>query len=275
MLIGVNQPSPITFSLNNATWLSTDNGSALVDGRPSRRSRIAWPGGAPSLTQSFDLRALWTAPTAIRIVALLGLGIPAGVRIEVRGRRQADAGWTYALGGAALTQRTVGLPGGAVCHWLVLPAGLDPLVGLEWRFFNDDDGAIWAGGGGPVDIGEIVAMPAADLPHDRNWAMRLVDPSRLARSLGGQVSGVIRTPWRELRCALSPVELALVRGPGLDWQSIGASAAGGRRVALVPRTVTPLELHRTAVYGVAEIAETGHLGGDYYSSSITVSEVPA
>lgn len=275
MLIGVNQPSPIAFSLNNATWLSADAGTALVDGRPSRRSRIGWPAGTPTLAQSIDLRAFWATPTLIRIVALLGLGIPAGVRMELRGRRQADAGWTYALGGLALTQFTVALPGGAVCHWIVLPTGLDPLVGLEWRIFNDRAGATWAVGGTPVDIGEAVAMPAADLPHERSWTLRLVDPSRLTRSIGGQVSGAIRTPWREASLGLVAADLAAMRGGGLDWQVIEAGAAGGRRVVAIPRHMSAADLHRTAIYGVAQIDASTHLGGDQYGSRITLSEVPA
>lgn len=275
MLIGVNQPSPITLSLNGATWLSADAGSALVDGRPSRRSRIAWPAGTPTLTQSIQLRALWVAPTPIRIVALLGLGIPAGVHIELRGRRQADAGWTHILGGLALTQRTVQLPGGAVSHWLVLPHGLDPLVGLEWRIINDRAGSTWAAPGTPVDIGEMVAMPAADLPHERSWTLRLVDPTRITRSIGGQVSGAARTPWREATLGLAAADLLAMRGGGLDWQAIEAAAAGGRRLVVIPRSSSPNELHRTALFGVAQIDESTHVGGDLYGSRLTVSEVPA
>jgi len=261
MLIGYGQPA-ITPSVDGA---SAVNLAALVDGRPSSVARIG--GGASSVR----LRADWIGAVAVRLVAALGLTCPVGTAIALTGKRLGDADYSYPLGAA--TQAVMDLVDGSRAAWFVLPADNDSLVGLQLQFEASD-----------FDAGELVVLQAVDLPIQGDWEAGRIDPSTADRTLGGGVNVVPRRTYRRLQFALTPDQLAVVRGAeldgGMDWDRLDYALRGDARAAAVPRWGRPdainiAELHRTALYGRVVPGSIAHRGGDYYSSSgWTFEEVP-
>ncbi|RPE81854.1 hypothetical protein EDC50_1056 [Vulcaniibacterium tengchongense] len=140
-------------------------------------------------------------------------------------------------------------------------------------------------GGGVIDIGELVAMPAVEIDIEPNWVVDDIDPTESRRTLASQVSSVRRQAYRRFEAALSADAVAKVRAGGLangaDWGIVRAALLGDRRGAVIPRWKHPdggidaAELNRTAIYGIGRLAKVRHLGGDQYGSDIAFEEVPA
>lgn len=288
MLIGYSMPAVTAIALSGGAgyaWLTSDNGSACYDGKPARRARLRWRNDAvPAIGHTLSI-TLDIASTPLRVVAALGLkNVPAGAKVEVYGKRAADAGNTYNFGGSNIGT-VVKLADGSFAAWFVLPATATAVEKIEFRFFNDAAGVTWATAVTTVDIGELVAMPAVDVDIEPEWAVEPVDPSQSSLSLAAQPSTVRRQAYRRLECSITPDGVAKARAGGLangmDWSRLQVAMFGDARVVGIPRLLTPAgtvdtaELHRTALYGTARIGATGHLGGDYYAASATFQEVPA
>lgn len=304
MLIGYDPPA--------ADWVVSGTGAAFVtdvllqNGAPAEATRVRWlSSGAPAIGQYVEIQALWPVAAPIRVLALLGLqylagadsplvysiaaALPAGVKIEVRGRRVGDPAYTYALGGNALTQRTLRLPNGSAAAWFVVDADNDPLIGVAFRIYNDVNGATWADSSTFVDIGEGVINPAVEVCGRPGWSVRLVDPTQKQRTLGSQVHKVARRAYREARLQLSPATLAETRGEGLsngqDFETIENALSGAVPAVVVPHylgesgTFDDLELHRTALFGVAEPEPISHVANSsarnrMYEAGWLFEEVP-
>lgn len=211
--------------------------------------------------------------------------MPAGTKLEIRGRRQSDPTPVYALGGNALTQRTVALPDGSVAAWFVFDAANTPLIGLEIRIYNDVSGGTVFTAASTVDVGEIAILQAVDVLLDRGWRRVPIDPTVRSRTIGGQLASVARRHYRRYTVELLADEVARVRDSALansmDWEKLEAALVGDQRCAALLRwrdsagAIDADELHRTAVYGVcSEMPGIEHLGGDYYGSNLTFDEVP-
>lgn len=263
MLIGFSSWTA-TPTVNGATAV---NLPALVDGRPSSIVRVSGGAGVARL------RLDWSASQPIRVVAALGLTCPAGTAVKLTGRRSGDAGYAYALGGNSASQQVVAAVDGSRAAWFVLPASNSPLVGVQLEL------AV-----GAFDIGELVAHQAADVAIEPGWETDRVDPSILERTLGGSVNVVPRRTYRRLRCTLTAQALAAVRQQGLennlDWERLAFAASAGGRVTAIPRwgrdaAIDPAEIHRTAIYGLANSGAFSHAGGAFYKSGLwTIEEVP-
>ena len=283
MLIGHSMP-PVTAcnfigsGAGNA-WLTADGYAALFDGKPARAARMRWRNdAAPSIAHAVIVSMTFASAFKPRIVALLGLTCGAGVKVEIR---NADA---TPLGGTSLTSRTVQFADGSVGVWVVLD-GTVSTSGLQLHIFNDRNGAPWATSATALDIGEVVAMPAVDVEIQRDWTDELVDPTQSAMTRGAQVVSSRRQAYRRLEVALTAESAARVRAGGLeggmDWHRLRAALLGDRRMVAIPRWRTPggavdgAEINRTALYGVARMGAAGHLGGDFYGTSMAVQEVPA
>lgn len=267
MLISYRRPTDIVWSLAGATWLGDDAGEALTNGRPAAASRIALAGS------SATLRGSWGTAIVPRVVALLGLTLPVGAIIAVAFRRAADAGYTYAPG--APSQPVTQLPDGSRCAWLALPAGLDPVIGVEF--------AISGAQAGPVDIGEAWIGPTVEIAHEAGWARGREDATTLRRSKGGQLFGQSATSWRTLKLNFSAADIADVSGSALldgnaDWEQVEAALQGGQRCCVIPRWrgQSADYLQRTALFAAAtQQGDVQHLSGNLFTRSYTFEELPA
>lgn len=254
MLIGYGMPPVTSVTLAaGSSFLTSDAGSALFDGRPARASRIQRASGSPTLN------LVLASAIVVRLVGLLGLNLPEGVTISV-------------AGSSGVTRK---LADGTVACWIVLPAAAA----------TASVSVVISSTQGMIQIGELVVMPASEVAHQSDWSIDLIDPTQTELSLGSQPASSVRQPYRRLSASFTPDGIEAARGQGLangmDWERLRAAVAMDRRCVVVARWKTPagavdeVELSRTAVYGTARIAQIQHLDGNYYASSIVASEVPA
>jgi hypothetical protein len=263
MLIAHSMPAVTGLDLTGATWLTADGGTALHDGKPARVARLQAT-SAPSITASFG------AAFKPRVIGLLGLrGIAPGTIITAKG---ADGS---ALGGNAGSQPVVRFADGTLGAWIVTD-GTVSTASL----------VVTIAGTGQIDIGELVAMPAADIAIDAGWVQALIDPTEALRGRGSQVSQTARPAYRELSVAFSLAPEAAVRYGGLpdgmDWERLAAALSGRQRCVPIPRwkgqggTVDATKLQAHAMYGIAsEIGETRHMRGPFWAKTMRFEEIPA
>lgn len=261
MLIAYPPPALNTVALTNATWAGTTSGK-LTDGQPATLARLT-TSGTPSITLTF------ASAFVPRVIPLLGLrgAIAAGDIVT------ATTGAGGALGGNSASQAVVQLPDGSLACWIIT-GGTVSTTTVKITINRT----------GTLDIGEVAAMPAVDLPIEKDWKEIPTDPSNLVRTRGGQLVARKLRAWRELPVVFALANQAAARGGGLangmDWQKLDHALAGGARCAAIPRWKTPAggidaaELHRTAIYGVASMGETQHIAGPWYKKTAMFSEVP-
>lgn len=261
MLISYSRPA-ITWSLIGATWLT--DADALTDGRPASVARVQAAG-------AMTLRGTWASGFAPRVVALLGLTLAVGTQVKLAFRRAADAGYTYLAD--VYAQSVTQLPDGSRCVWFVLPSGLDPVIGVEYRI---------ASGAGTIDIGEAWAGRTVEIVHESGWARGVIDPTSLRRSKGGQLFGRSARGWRTLQVRFAPAGQPEVNGAGLadaaDWERVEAALMGGSPCVFIPRWrgQTTDYLQRTAMFGVAtHQGDVQHAAGSLYGRDYVFEEVPA
>lgn len=288
MLFGYDQVTAVAWGLSGGSgtaWLAPDGDAALVDGSPQRRARIRWRNdGSPSTAHTVSLQGAFEAAQSVRLAGLLSLrNIPAGTKVEVRGKRVEDAGYTYALGGNSLTQTVTRLPDGSLGCWWVFDADLDPLVGIEVRVYNDAGGTTVFTASSELDIGELAVFSAVEITVDNDWELALVDPSSRKRSRASQFDILPRPAYRRFTARYTPAfrdqALAGGLGNGLDWQRFEFALSGGRAAAVIPRWAVPgggvdaEAVQSTAIYGRASnFAARRHTRGDIYDGGVSIEE---
>lgn len=278
MLLGYDLPRDWTYAIDAGAFLT--DATALHDRMPAEAVQLKWDSTDPqTVTTAVTISATRTQPFVSRLAALLGTDLPEGLRVELRGRRPADAGNTYELGGNSLTQRLVRQPEGSVgCHW-VLAEGLDPIIGYGLTIYNDASSVVAIAPEAELLIGEIIVAPAIDLPHEvgveETWSEQ-----RTQASVGAQVSVVSRAMYRTLRVQPTFSTHADAREGalpgGLDWQTVQAALARDPFTLAVLYDESPELIQRTGMFGVISGLGIGGLAGRYQRpKSITVREVPA
>jgi hypothetical protein len=277
----------------------------LFNEMPAESTRFLWLAtGSPAITDCLEIQLTFAART-LRAGALLGLqyltgagspmtystaeSLPASVRIEVMGKRQGDAGFTYSLGGNSITQESVSLPDGSTaCCW-VFDAGLSPVIGLSIKIYNDAAGQTWADADTYLDIGEAPFRECVTVPGRPGWSVRRIDPTIRDRTLKSQVHKVARRSYREAKLEIPPMSLEDTRGNGLtnsqDLETIEAALTASAACIFVPHHLgedgafSAAELHRTFLYGVADPDPMSHVENSpanrrRYTHGYTVSELP-
>jgi len=230
-------PAVNAVSLTGGTWLTADAGAALTDGRPSRAARIQRSG-------TVTLTASLATPIVPGVIALLGLNLAAGVNVTAAG--------------ASTT--THALPDGTTCAIL-----------LPTTTASTSSVAVKVSGSGLLHIGELIAMPAVDIPIEPGWATDLIDPSETTRDRGSQIATAARTPYRRLTAALQAQGASMLT----LWHHLRHALTRDRRVIAIPRHTDPASRHLTAHYGTARLGPITHLGGNWFSSTLTLDELPA
>lgn len=285
MLLGYSMPVVTAVALSGnagSAWLTVDGGAACYDGKPARKARLQWAADVVPDVGDYVQVDLTIAATSLRICAVLGLtGVPVGTVVQVYGKRAGDAGATWDFGGQNAAT-VVQFPDGTAGAWFVLPAAAEAVTVVGFRIYNDAAAATWATAATAIDIGELVAMPAVDIPIDKGWAQQRMDPSMRSATRSSQPATSARTPFRVLSCAFSPSPSgeAPVRFGGLDngmdWEAIAAAVAGDNRCAAIPRWADTARVQATAQYGICTgIGPTQHVTGPFWRKEMTFQEVPA
>lgn len=264
-------------------WLTSDDGAACFDGKPARKARFLWRNDAsPTTAHYVQVVATLAALTPVRVIALLGLAnVPAGVSVEVYGKRAGDAGASWNFGGQN-TGTVVQFADGTFGCWIVLPDGAEAVTQIAYRLLNDNGGSTWATAATQVDVGELVGLPAVEVPIDAGWTQVLLDPSVRSDTRGSQVNIDSRAPYRVLASTFSPSGSgeAPVRfgglANGMDWERLATAVAGGGRCAVIPRWASTARIQATAQYGIAaEIGATEHIRGPFWRKQMTFREIPS
>lgn len=275
-LIGFGQPSATaTISGTGASFdTSTDQ---LFDSQPGSVTRCTAVSGAQTTASVTKIQLTFTSATAIRILTMLGVTLPTGLKVTVAGKRTGDSGYPYALSGNALTQRLVTFADGSVGAWWVFPAANTALVGLEISLFNDVGGSSPLSASYEFDIGEIGAFQGLDVRVKRTLKDSLEDPSRLRRSPANQPNKFFRRPYRVLAADITPVASITA------LRSLRYTLATTTTCAFIPQFVTPgtttLDpdlLHETAMFGTmtAPLNFDTIADGLYWQGSMQFQEYP-
>lgn len=246
-------PAVETATLTGGTWLSTDQGAALFDGKPGRSSRIRRTG-------SLAITITLAEAVVPGIVAVLGLNIPPGVQVSAAGA----------------TGTTVRLPDGSVCAWL-FPQASAPVSTVSVEIATTATN---------VDVGEIAIFRVVEVGISDGWAVATIDTSVHTRTKGGQVNTVPGPLYRRLTCTLSGRPTAAVRGGGLggtDWETVAAAIAGRRRSCVVPqyrdmvsKAFDPLLAARSALYGYpTQLPSAENISRQYFTGYMEFEEIPA
>ncbi|WP_099494831.1 hypothetical protein [Stenotrophomonas maltophilia] len=246
-------PAVETATLTGGTWLSTDQGAALFDGKPGRSSRIRRTG-------SLAITITLAEAVVPGIVAVLGLNIPPGLQVSAAGA----------------TGTTVRLPDGSVCAWL-FPQASAPVSTVSVEIATTATN---------VDVGEIAIFRVVEVGISDGWAVATNDTSVHTRTKGGQVNTVPGPLYRRLTCTLSGRPTAAVRGGGLggtDWETVAAAIAGRRRSCVVPqyrdmvsKAFDPLLAARSALYGYpTQLPSAENISRQYFTGYMEFEEVPA
>lgn len=305
MLIGYGAPSSIS-------WVASGVGAAFVsevllnNAVVTETTRLRWlSSGSPAVGQYVELQALWDTPQTVRVLAVLGLQeltgadspltytaparLPAGVRVEVFGRRLSDPGFTYDLGGNSQSERTKRLPNGSTAAAFIFDEDAEELVGLAVRIYNDASGVTWADATTYLDIGEIPFRAAVDVCGAPGVVEQLVLNRLTRQTMEAQTLVVSRRPARRVRVDLTAASLAETRGEaledGMDLQMVEAALADTVPAILVPwwkgqdGTFSSQELHRSLIYGYAEPEPIAHVQNSpanrrQFVTGYTVTELP-
>ena len=266
MLISYSMPVVTSIELTGGTWLTEDDGDACCDGRPARKARLQWDAGT-SLGSCVEIRLNFASEAILRVFGLLGSTLPPGVRIVI--------------GSTAAEARTDYMQDATVGAWLVAPEDIRA-TSCAIRIYNNCNGEVWANSSNIIDIGELWAGPAVEIPADAGWSLSTVEPSDISRSRAAQVNVNRQSAYRVLSCAFSPQPsgTATVRGAGLangmDWEKLAAALRGYQRCVAIAQVKTVEGINNTAIYGVAqEIGETQHLRGQFFRKPMVFAEIPA
>jgi hypothetical protein len=256
MLIGYGMPAVNAVSLNaGSTWLTTDAGAALFDRKPARATRIQRTSGSPTISITLS------SAIVVRVVALLGLNLPAGVTIT-------------AAGVSGATRR---LADGSVACWLVVPAAA-ATASISIAISTTQ---------ATIEIGEVVVMQAVSVRIDAGWQVALVDASQVSENVGMQLAVDPRRPYRRLPVTLSMDSSSNVRAGGLangmDWAQLRYALSRGARCVAIPRwettagsgVVDAAKLHDAALYGIADtLGEIQHVRGPFWRMALAFREIP-
>lgn len=267
---------------------------ALSNGNPGVLTSFRWLSTLSEATTDYvALRGDWLQAIIPRGAWLLGLSLeggafPVGVMFEVRGKRAGDVGYPYALGGNSLTEVSRELPDGSIGIGWLFAEGLDPIIGIEIRIFNDADGATWADADTYVRIGEADAAEGVDVCVSPGWSRTRTDQTEVQRTRGSQLHEVERVNFDSVEVSFAPGtgDEAFRQGlaTGEDWQRIVAlvTRAGARAMVYV-RTedsagaFSSVDLHASMLFGRAQPQRLAHAANsrDRYTLALRVDEVPA
>lgn len=269
--------NPAAWNITSGAWIDS---TGLTDRSPATTALFTWPAGTQTTSTTVILDAQFDAQ-AIGGLAILGTDLPVGTLVQVSGKRQGDAGFTYALGGNSAGQRVVQMPDGSRAVFFLFSAGLDPLIGVQITIYNDVSGAVAIAAGQQITIGEIAAGTVVAIDHDKGAQLRIVDPSKDGRTLAAQDNRVQRKGYRAWKAKPTygtrddAVGGTLTGAP--DWQTLQAKLQADPYVVLTIYADTADRIQQTSIFGrVTQFPDLESLAGPYYGpSEIAVEEIPA
>jgi len=228
--------TPITLpdsgiSITGFTLVTTLAG--LRDGRPGGLTELAWPAGMQTTATTASIDVSFPAAIVPRVAGVIAIrGLPAGLKCTI--------GWATVPGGTAdqhVQESAVveNIVGDLVVYdsWA---AGLGPVYGVRFTFFNDVAGAPAVAAEGAITIGELWASDALHIDARTEGDLGTAGGTITQLSTSGQPFDSIALPRRTLRI---PANWAW---PDEALFNPGSLEAVRNALARAPRTlITPYE----------------------------------
>lgn len=199
MLLSYDRPTDIACSLDGtAAWLSDDQGAYLTNGRPNIKTRLSWITGAQTTSSETVIEATWGVPIVPRIVALIGVSLPLGLKVTVDFHQSGT--WGNNTQTAYVQQMSNDTNG----VWLVFPTGIPASDGVKVHMLNDVSSVAVIAGGAVVDIGELWIGSSATWVILRTVKDDYTDSTERRRTLGQQIFTTRRLPYRKIALDMYP-----------------------------------------------------------------------
>ena len=145
------------------------------------------------------------------------------------------SGGAVALGGDAITNRTVALPNGATAIFAVFPAvSIDTLI---ITIYNDKSGATWATASEYVDLGEVWIGEGADFQIANDVQIQYEGGLLQRQSHNNQQWPLMVQPYRSMPVNVSPMPESVAIGPNSaqdDFQTVAYALSTQPTTVLIP-----------------------------------------
>lgn len=288
MLILRSRPSDCAVTVSGSTGAAlVGDGSQLFNGRPDSMARVTWPSGTQTLATVLRIQIIWASAIVPGGWFLQNTTLPAGTLIQVKLKRPADAGFTYAPTQGA-SDNIFAKPRGERVAGGIFETGLDPIIGMELAIFNNVNGSPTIVASSAQDIGEIYPGIATSIVINNDWLPNYVDPTTEDRTDGAsQPYYESDSPYRQL--TFTPMldsQTAIFGDPSnpnaIDMEELFATLDRGQQGVFIPRwqnpdgTYSAWLIHRLALFGtLIKPAGWQHLfGTTYQSNQLVASEAP-
>ena len=283
MHIGYSSPSSITFSVTGTGASIVNDVAGLTDGLPDQATRFTFVSGTQTTSSAVKIQGTFSAATPIGGCGIFSTTLPAGTLIKIYGKRPADSGYTYNLGGNSQTQRvtTRDCDGKNVCIWQFAD-GLDAISAFEITIYNDVNGSASIAASSYFDIGEIFPAPRFYIDHDASPSDDL-QPNAAGRSSKTlQPWPVLYAAGRVDKVTVSAVPYDLAKGTpasGVNLIQLRAAISQGQTCMVgIFNNTTALDTHQLQHDTMLAICTTFNPvlkeAGPNYGTGMTFSEIP-
>jgi hypothetical protein len=263
----------------------------IADGQPDTNARFTWGTGTQTTASTFRLRADWTIGQAPGVFLLSNLSLPPGTRIDCFLRRVGDAPGSYTYQPAAWisSTRVFAHPrGGGRSALFWFKPGATAILGVEFRIFNDVNGAASIAAGTAFTIGEAVApLQTTEIDVGPDVAWPWIDPTTTKINWNEAPRPTPGSPYRQLTFKLpADRQLRYYGDPAdpnaLDYEELLSWIDRGQMAVYIPRYLdesaafSSYMAHRTALIGMAtKLPNITHASGpNFTSDACTVLEAP-
>ncbi len=247
MHFGYNRPVVTWAAPTGAGSAWVTDPKALGNGMPADVTRLRWLSNIiPATTDTVVLNGTFDGPINARSAALLMpnliTAIPPGVKITFAGK---FSGSPVALGGNALTQRTVMLPNGASARPCVFSAVM--IDALVITIYNDNNSSgssmTWATPSQIVDLGEVWVGEGADYRAKQDPHRKKEGGILQRRAHNNQSQAFLpENSYRSITVNIVPMAEDMVIGPNPyqdDFETVADRMSTQKTTVLIP-----MYLHR-------------------------------
>lgn len=276
----VGHPQSASWAVSGGAAVDAVGDILLNDPRPDTLTAFSWASGAQNTSTTVTFTGTFSTAFVPRLVYLANTSLPTGLKVEVKWKRQADAGYTYAPTAYNNPATIVEGPRGERTLCVLLKPGADPVVGVQVILYND------VGGVSPVvaeaihTIGALLTCSGTEVQLAGGaFSIDTIDPSTSGTSSTRRYYYTPQVTYRQMTAQLLTADQSV-------WFSVYdklvAKIDRGQFNVWVPRYVRPdgtfdsTILHGLSMIGVAtKLPAKKHAAlGLFDATAFTVDEAP-
>ncbi len=160
--------------------------------------------GAQTTATTWKTQHVFAAGKKVLAGFLLGTSLPVGMKVTVKGKRAADGGYTYDMGGNSQSSRLVDFYDRSVGVWWAFDSDVEEVVGIEVTYWNDVGGSVALAASTAYRVGEIQFSPCLEARVQRTLSDDLEGPGRLDDTPTNQTRKLMPRPRRVVTIDLVP-----------------------------------------------------------------------